>query len=352
MKKLLITICVVTLCAGMISACGNDNKKSMEDMAINVMLVDGAPLLSIANMMPEESAGIAGYDISYTITNDVDALVAALLKQEPDFAIVPINVAALMYNNGSNYRLAAITTWGIMHIVSDKDVTSLEDLKGETIVAFGRSGTPGITLRAVLKQNNIDFDEPDGASFKPDQNKVSILYLTAASAVRDAIATGMEVGGGAVSFGLLAEPVATAITGFANNMGRPGFTAKINLQAEWAKNNGGEIYPQAALIFNERLLTDNVDFVNEFIAMAERSSNYANDNPAETGDLAVSLGSTAIPNGTVVGNAYNAGRLPMNFTYAAEAKSAVSTYLETIFEENANLIGGSLPADSFYYVKD
>jgi len=336
----------------MLAACGSGNAGSGEDVAINVLLVDGAPLLSMTYMMSDEFAGIDGYDISFTKTNDVDAIVAALLNAEPDFAIAPINVAALMNNNGSGYRLAAITIWGIMQIVSDRDVTSLEDLKGETIVAFGRSGTPGITLRAVLRQNNIDFIEPEGVDFTPDPDKVSIVYLTAASDVRDAIATGMTVGGEVVNFGLLAEPVATAITGFATNAGRPGFTAKINLQTEWARNNNGEIYPQAALIFHERLLVDNTDFVNDFIAMAKLSSVFANENPVETGDLAVSLGSIAIPNGTIVGNAYSAGRLPLDFTYAIDAKSAINTYLQVLMEENANLIGGRMPADSFYYVKE
>jgi len=316
------------------------------------MLVDGAPLLSMANMMSDEFEGMDGYNISFTMTNDVDAVVAALLNQEPDFAVVPINIAAMMNNNGSGYRLAAVTIWGIMHIVSDLDITSLEDLKGETIIAFGRGGTPGITLRSVLRQNNIDFVEPDSADFTPDPDKVNIIYLTAASDVRDAIATGMTAGGKAVNFGLLAEPVATAITGFADNMGRPGFKARINLQSEWAKNNDGEIYPQAALIFHERLLIDDRKFVDEFIKMAEGSSIYANDNPSDAGDLAVSLGSIAIPNGAVVGNAHSAGRLPMNFTHAKDAKSAVNAYLQAFMAENANLIGGKMPEDSFYYDKE
>ena len=349
MKRIVVLIlcCFFSLCT--LSACKSENKG--EDTAINVMLVDGAPLLSMTYMMSDKFSGIDGYKLSFTMTNDSDALVTALLNKEPDFAIAPINVAAMMNNNGSGYRLAAVTIWGIMHIVSDRDVTRLEDLKGEAIVAFGRNGTPGITLRAILRQNNIDFVEPDNADFTPDPEKVSIIYLTAASDVRGAIATGMIVGGKAVNFGLLAEPVATAITGFASNAGRAGFTAKINLQTEWARNNNGEIYPQAALIFHERLLTDNADFVNKFIAMAEQSSVFADNNPVEAGDLAVSLGSVAIPNGKVVGEAHSAGRLPLNFTYAADAKTTINTYLQVFMEENANLIGGKMPTDSFYYVK-
>ena len=352
MKKTLALVLCCFFALGILSACGSGNDGEKEDIAIKVMLVDGAPLLSMTNLMAFGFADIEGYDISFTVANDSDALVAALLNKEPDFAIAPINVAAMMNNNGSGYRLAAVTIWGIMHIVTDQDVVDIEELKGETIVAFGKSGTPGITLRAILKQNNIDFVEPDSADFTPDPDKVSIVYLTAPSDVRDAIAVGMEVGGKPASFGLLAEPVATAVTGFAANAGRPGFTAKINLQSQWAKNNNGESYPQAALIFHERLLTKNADFLSEFIEMARASSEFANENPVQAGDLAVGLGSGTIPNGMVVGNAHSAGRLPMSFTYAVDAKSAISNYLQVFMEENAGLIGGKMPQDSFYYVKE
>lgn len=346
MKKITILIILCVAAALFITACADENR---EDVPISVLLVDGAPGLSMAYMMSDEFAGIDGYDISYTMTNDVDALVAALLNSEPDFAIAPINIAAMMYSNGSGYRLAAIPIWGVMHIVSDQDVTSLEDLRGETIVAFGRAGTPGITLRAVLAQSGIPFIEPESADFTPDPESVAIIYLTAPSDVRDAVATGMEVGGEEVSFALLAEPVATAITGFAGNMGREGFVARINLQEEWARNNDGEIYPQAALIFHERLLDGNTDFLNDFIAAAEQSTNFVSSNPVEAGDLLVELGSVAIPNGQIIGNAMGAGRLPMNFTRAPAARSAVDTFLQTIMDENANLIGGAMPSDDFFY---
>ena len=356
MKKIIILVLCCTLAITAFASCARESgpQGAVEavDKDINVMLVDGAPLLSMTQMMSDDFEGFDGYSVSYTMTNDSDLLVAALLNGEADFAIAPINVASMMHNNGSGYRLAAVTIWGIMHIVTDRDVSSIEDLKGETIVAFGRSGTPGITLRAVLTQNGIGFDEPETTDFTADPERVSIVYLPAASDVRDAIATGMEVGGTPVSFGLLAEPVATAITGYAGNAGRPGFIAKISLQTQWARSNDNEIFPQAVLIFHERLLDQDADFVDDFIAAAEQSSLFANENPVEAGDLAVSLGSIAIPNGTIVGNAYGAGRLPMTFTRAIDAKSAIVRYLEALMGENANLIGGNMPADSFYYVKE
>jgi len=346
MKKAAILVILCIFAALLITACAEEVR---EDVQINVMLVDGAPSLSMAYMMSEQFAGVDGMEISYTMTNDVDTLVAALMNSEPDFAIAPINIAAMMHANGSGYRLAAIPTWGLMHIVSDRDVSSLEELRGETVIAFARAGTPGVTLRAVLTQSGIPFIEPESADFTPDPDAVAIIYLTAPSDVRDAVATGMVVGGEEVSFALLAEPVATAITGFAGNMGREGFVARINLQDEWARNNDGEVYPQTALIFHERLLDGDMDLLSGFIAAVEQSTNFVVQSPVEAGDLMVELGSVAIPNGQVIGAAMNAGRIPMRFTRAPEARSAVETFLQTIFDENPNLIGGAMPSDNFFF---
>jgi len=346
MKKIAVLVVLCLFAFLFVTACAEEVR---EDVPISVMLVDGAPGLSMAYMMSDEFAGVDGLDISYTMTNDVDVLVAALLNSEPDFAIAPINIAAMMYSNGSGYRLAAIPTWGLMHIVSDRDVSSLEELRGETIIAFARAGTPGVTLRAVLAQNGIPFIEPDSADFTPDPDAVAIIYLTAPSDVRDAVATGMVVGGEEVSFALLAEPVATAITGFAGNMGREGFVARINLQDEWARNNNGEVYPQTALIFHERLLDGDMDLLNSFIAAVEQSTNFVVQSPVEAGDLLVELGSVAIPSGQVIGNAMSAGRIPMQFTRAPAARSAVESFLQTIFDENPNLVGGAMPSDEFFF---
>ncbi|MCL2751786.1 MAG: ABC transporter substrate-binding protein [Firmicutes bacterium] len=345
MKKTFAVLICCFLAAGAL-ACGKNNHG--EDVNISLTAVDGAPILTLAKMRAEDFAVANGYRISYTVTNDSDALVAALLNRTADFAITPINIAAMMHNNGSGYRLAAVTTWGIMHIVSNQNVSSLEELKGETIVAFGKSGTPGITLRAVLEQNGIEYAEPIGTNYAVDPNKVHIIYLTAASDVRNAIVAG-TLDGITVKFGLLAEPVATAVGGATAAVPHGQFTVKINLQTEWAKNNGGEIYPQAALIFHERLLAKDQKFVDQFIAMAELSSLYANAYPESAGSLAVQSGSIAIPNGAVVKTAYDAGRLPIEFARAPEAKSRVNAYLQVILNDTPALVGGKMPSDSFYY---
>jgi len=350
MKKVFMALVCCALAAGFLYARGAGERAVRDTVSINVMLVDGPPIVVMAELMSKGGAVKEGYDISYTVVHDPTALVAALLNQEPDFAIAPINVAAMMHNNGSGYRLAAVT-WGMMHIVSNQNITSLEELRGETIIAFGRGAAPGITLREVLRQNNIEYVEPVGANFTPDPNRVHIIYLASALDVRNMILAG-SFDGVPVRFGLLAEPVVTAIGGATANAAHGQFLPRINLQTEWARTNNGQIPPQAGLIFHERLLTGHADFVNRFIALAELSSLYAQNNPASAGNMAVQLGSIAIPGGAVVQAAVNADRLPIHITRAADVIPDINAYLQVILNEAPPLVGGRLPADIFFHAAE
>ena len=353
MKKTLAAFFCCLLTAGLFAAGAKDSKT--EDIPIKVMAVDGAPILPLIKMWTDGAEVMRGYKISYQHLGGPDLLTASLMNQAPDFAIAPVNIAAVAHNNGSGYLLAAVNVWGIMHIVSNQNVKSLDDLKGGTIVAFGKAGTPGITLRAVLRQNSIKFVEDMGTAYSVPPDTIHIIYLAEAINVREAIIAG-RLDNLNVRFGLLAEPVATVIAGATQNSAHGQFTARINLQDEWARNNSGEIYPQATLIFHQRLLGKHRDFVDKFIAAAELSSQYAQSNPLAVGNLAAArdglVRSNAIPNGAVVANAVNAGRLPLDFTAAAGAKNAINAYLRAIYDDSPssrNLIGGRIPSGSFYY---
>ncbi|MCL2062437.1 MAG: hypothetical protein FWH03_07445 [Firmicutes bacterium] len=350
MKKFVtIALCCI-LAAGLFAACSGGANRRGDSIEINVLAVDGAPLLTIAKMASDGFAVEDGYAIRYNPpVLGSDALIASLLKQEPDFAIAPTNIAALMHANSSGYRLAGVAIWGIMHIVSNQSISSPDELKGETVFAYARSGTPGITLRTVLEKSGIKFTENQPANYTVPADTVHIVYLSEPSDVRNAIIAG-SIGGRTVKFGLLAEPVVTAIAGATASLPHGQFTAKISLQTEWAKHTDGQNYPQAALIFHERLLKNDAALVDKFIALAELSTLYAKHNPKSAGDLAVSaLKSSAIPNGTLVEAAVNAGRIPLDFTRAAQAKPAVQAYLQIIYDNAPNLVGGKMPAENFYY---
>jgi NitT/TauT family transport system substrate-binding protein len=317
---------------------------------IKVYMPDGAPLLSFAKLRDDNPEIKKGYTVEYSTVLAADALQASLIAKEPDIAVAPINVCAAVNNGGSGYVLAGVSVWGIMHIVSNQSgEITLESLKGNTVLAFGRGGTPGITLRAILNQNGIKYVEDKGAGYSTASDEVNIVYLSDAADVRNVLVASGGVDGAAVKFALLAEPVATAITGATSGKDWGAYKAVINLQEEWAKKNGS-IFPQAGVVVKESLIKKDKDFVDKFIAALKESADFAVNNPFEAGEIAKNrLNSAAIPNGTVVKTAVEAGRLPLNYTDATAARASIEAYFNIILAETPTLVGGKLPSDGFYF---
>jgi NitT/TauT family transport system substrate-binding protein len=319
--------------------------------AITVYMPDGAPILSFAKLRSDNPEIKTGYKIEYATVLSADALASSLIAKEPDIAVAPINVCATAYNKGSGYVLAGVSVWGIMHIVSNQSgEITLDGLKGNTVLAFGRGGTPGITFRAILDQNNIKYVEDKDGNYTAAADEVNIVYVADAADVRNILVASGKADGREIKFALLAEPVATAISGATSGKDWGPYRAVINLQTEWAKNNGGLIFPQAGVVVKESLIKKDREFVDKFIAALKESAAFAVNNPLEAGELAKNqLGSAAIPNGNIVKTAVEAGRLPLNYTEAKAARASIEAYFEVILAKTPTLIGGELPSDGFYF---
>ena len=307
---------------------------------LKIIMPDGAPFLSLANMrenVSEIKTDKKKYKTAYDTALSPDALKASLLNGSADFAVAPINVCAEVYNKGGNnkYLFAGVGLSGILHIVSNQTgINGLEDLKGKTVAAFAQGNTPGITLRAVLKLNGIDSAEMDTfENTNPDQ--VGIIYYSDASAIRNE----MIKEGSSIKYALLAEPVVTAVAS-------SGFKPVISIQDEWAAHYG-EAFPQAGFVFKASLLEKDSELVEKLIAHAAASVLWAFENPFDAGELAKKQGSTL--SGKPVEVAVNGGRLPLEFKAAKDCKASVLAYLEAIYDENANLVGGAVPDDGFFY---
>ncbi|MDR3292942.1 MAG: hypothetical protein LBT20_02430 [Clostridiales bacterium] len=355
LAKLLTVVLVCALLTVGMSSCNwikglfdKSDKPSTDPEQISVIMPDGAPLLSLAKLRTDNQTVAENYEITYNTVSPT-LLSAELIAGRADIAVAPINVCAAMYNNGSGYLFAGVNIYGILHIVSNQagDI-SLSSLAGETVVAFTEAGTPGITLRAVLKGAGLQYEKDDSFRGTVGDNKVHIVYLSDAAAVRNALAANGQIDGKPVKYAMLAEPVVTAVAA------STAYKAVINIQTEWAKYYGGEIFPQAGIIFKASLLEKDKAFVDAFIAAAKASTEWAALNPFEAGELTHNeLESPSIPNGTVVQKAVEAGRLPLVFTSAGEAKASVTAYLTAILEDgpsSAALIGGKVPDDGFFYV--
>lgn len=262
---------------------------------------------------------------TYQVAESPDILVARLLSKEVDFAALPTNVAAKLYNKGAGYDLAAVNIWGVLYVMTqEEDIKDWQDLKGKTVNSVAKGSTPDVVFRYLLEKNGLD----------PEVD-VTLDYTLGHVELAQSMAAGK------VNIGVLPEP-------FVTTLGMKNEKAKIalNLQDEWKKALGTETsYPQTCIVVREEFAQAHPEAVARFLEELEKSIDWVNAHEAEAGVLVekheigmtAKMAEAAIP------------RCNLRFEDAQQAKDVVDEYLNVLFDYSPKDVGGKLPDENFYY---
>ena len=158
---------------------------------ISFIAPSGVPATAISKMIKENIQVDDNYKINYSIENTSDTLATAVMKGEPDIAIVPSNLAAQAYNKGLGYKLVGTTGLGALYLISTEDEISFEDLSGKEVFNIGSGLTPDIVFKALLKESSIE--------------DVTLSYVGGATELAPAIL------GGKANYAVVPEPALTTI---------------------------------------------------------------------------------------------------------------------------------------------
>jgi len=296
---------------------------SIPDLTVRVAVPDGVPALSIIRLLRERPSMGRNVTITYEVVRSPELMAARVASGEVDIAIVPTNLAAVLYNRNVPYRLAAANVWGMLHVVSSENIRSWQDLRGKEVHTFGRGLTPDIVFRYLLAQNGLN----------PDKD-VTLRYLGSGTELAQAMIAGR------VKTAVLPEPAATQVM-----TRRQDVSPVLDLQQAWASATGlGLSYPQASLLISNAVLNGYPEFVDRFLYEVAQSAAWVNDNPSTAGVWAEELqtGMTA----RVVENALP--RANIRFVSAREARTAIEAYLRVLRDFSPETVGGRLPSETFY----
>ena len=294
------------------------------DIKIKVVVPTGVPILSIIRMAYEKPAIMEGFNVEYEITQATDVLNSRLVSGEAGISVIPVNLAAQLYNKGVEYRLAVPSIWGIYYLVSSEELSGWEDLKGKEIYTIGRGLTSDITMRYLLSSHGID----------PDKD-VTLVYLSGASELAPAFISGKS------TVSLMPEPMLSTVMAK-----KTGTYIAIDFQEAWAEATGlGSSYPQAALVIKKELAEKYPEFVGKFINEYKNSIEWLYAEPQKAGEYAVAL-NTGIA-AEIVPAALP--RMNIKFETAWDSRDAVKEYLDVILESSPEMIGGKIPDEAFYY---
>lgn len=268
MKKILTAVMLLVmlvLSVGLLTACkGNGN-----DVTLTFSAPEGTPALAIARLITDNKK-IAGKNIDYKIVNPAN-IASEMASEKSDLVIMPVNAGAMLINKGADYKLVSVAVDGSLYLVGKSDTEktlTINDIKGKKIACIGKTGTPGLVFRYIMKMNNIEVVEEKE---KLTSDNVFVQYVADGNLAKTAVEK--EDG---VDFAVVGEPAATA---FKQNFEFK-FKAQMDLQEEYKAVSGKETYPQAGIFVKSKLASDEA-FMTALFDALKASKDWVTKNPAE-----------------------------------------------------------------------
>ena len=279
-----------------------------DEQSFLITAPDGAPAVSIASLYEEMPDSIR--------IISADTIAAEFAKGESDFLIAPVNAGARLFNAGkSEYRLAAVVTWGNLVFASQIKQFTIDMINQSKIVLFGENTINASVALYVLQMNGINPSE--------------IEYLATAKNTQELLLNDPE------AIVLTAEPIITIA-----KMKNDSITS-YSLNQYYEKVTGYEGYAQAGLFVNSRLIRENPEKIQEWIEMIQKSVERCNSDIEDVAQKSVAL--SILPNEKVAVLAIPG--CGIKYCHSTEVKDQIIATANIDIEQ----FGGKVPSDDFYY---
>ena len=326
MRKVTAVALSFAMLGALLTGCGSG--KAEEKVTVKVGALKGATTLGLLPLEDKAANGEAGENYEFSMMTAADELLPMMIKGELDIGLLPSNVASILYQKtNGGVTVIDINTLGVLYMVSgDSSVTGVEDLAGKIIYLTGKGTTPDYVLHYVLRGNGMDADSDCTLEYKSEATEVAALLAENPDAI-----------------GLLPQPFVTAAC--AQN---DALSVILDMNAEWEKlqgEDGSRLVTGVTVVRNE-FLQEHENAVATFMEEHQASAQSMNSDVENGAKLAAA--SEIIAKEPIALKA-----IPKcNITYidGADMKQALSGYLEVLYEQNPESIGGALPGDDFYYI--
>ncbi|MCM1541949.1 MAG: ABC transporter substrate-binding protein [Blautia sp.] len=314
--------------AGVLGGCGEvDQSADREAVAVRVGSLKGPTSLGLLNLMDKSAQGQTTDHYEFQMAVGADELLPLMVKGDLDIALVPANVAAVLYQKtDGGVAVVDINTLGVLYLVTGTaEISGIADLKGKTVCLTGKGTTPEASLRYLLDVNGLT-EEDVTLEFKSEATEVAAVLAEDPDAI-----------------GLLPQPFVTAAC-----MQNENLKIVLDINEEWSRAQGGASNGMVTgvTVARRAFLEEYPEAVSAFLEEHAASTQAVNDDPATGAALAVQQGivakepiaQKAIPQCNIV------------CVTGQEMKEALSAYLDVLYNFNAELTGGAAPGDDFYFL--
>jgi len=303
------------------------NQTGVKDSGITFLTLKGPSAMGMIGLI-DNPGKVIPQKLSIEIMDEPMLLRAKILKDKPELAVLPLNMAAILYNKGLPYQVIAIPVWGTLYLFgSDSSVTNWQSIKNTRIFMMGKGTTPDVLFRYLLKVHDLI----------PDKDVILDYSFPTHIDLANAVSSGQA------KLAVISEPLVSLAR--ARN---PDVVQIMDLNKEWADAfPGNPAMPQTALIGRTDFILKHPDWVKKISEAWQLSIEEVNVNPRDAARKIVAhqiLPDSAVAEKSIPG-------CHLKFRYADEIRSEIRQYLQVFFNFNPDAIGGKLPNEEFICTK-
>lgn len=290
MKKLSILLMALLLLVGCSQA-----KPKQPETPLTMLAPKGAPALSLLGCWE-------GNEHTITTVDGTDVITAAFTAPESEYDIIiaPINLGATLIQKGATeYRLAAVVTWGNLYLLSTDQNMTLDAV--QELAAFGQNAVPGKIWGTVT-----------------DADAQNVTWFNSVADVVSALLSGQY------QTGLVAEPVCSNALKKSAASEHPLYLVG-DLQEAWKEKTGLDQYPQAAVFVKPSVYEAKKDSID---AVLDQMMSYA---PSDIESLKASMdaiGQEALGVSSEVMSMETYQRMHVACKPATEVQAQIEAFLE------------------------
>jgi len=287
-----------------------------------ISIIKGPSGIASAWMMsdPPQSTGV---ELRFVTAASADLVTAKLISGEIQGGVLPVNVAAKLFNAGVPIQALAVVGNGMVKFLSaDPAIRQLVDIRGRDIHIAGQKATPDYIFRFLAEKEGLKAGQDYRA-----------IYNLAYPEMAAQLAAGM------IDSAVLPEPFATQALLLNSSI-----REAIDLDALWKEKTGFDSYPMSLFVVSKALSIRQPQLVEAIGTSYARSIEWTNADPAATAKLVETLdlgmkaqvALVAIPKSNYV------------YIKASRARASIEALLSLFLVSDPQSIGGKLPSGAFY----
>lgn len=321
MKRIFIILLVLVLLMSCAACAKAPAKEAPAD--IRVGSLKGPTTMGLVNLMKTAEGGNLEDKYTFTMVTDASELAASLVAGNVDIALIPANLAAVLYNKKTEkgIEVISINTLGVLYCVTGaEDVSSVKDLAGKTVYLTGQGTTPEYSLRYLLDKAGVT---DCSLEFKSEATEVAALLAADPTCIA-----------------VLPQPFATVAM-----VQNADLKEAFSLSESWDAVSGGSRMVTGVTVVRKAFLQEHPQAVERFLAAQAESAKKANEDVAGTASLIAEYG--IIEKAPVAQKALP--KCGVTCLTGSEMEAALKGYLEVLFQADPSSVGGEAPDSGFYY---